>query len=264
MNLNGWYDTHCHLTDDAYRNDRYEVIQRMKEKNVVAAITLGVDLHSSEHSKNLALLHQPIYFCAGVHPHEADRCNVQELEKNFLPLWMHPKCVAIGEIGIDCYRDYSKIENQELNFLFQLECAKKIQKPIVIHNRDAQEKILRCLDQVGYTGTGVWHCFSGDVKLVEEVVARGFYVGFAGNVTYESSPLLEVALSVPLNRLLIETDAPWLAPMPFRKSRNEPSYVAYTASFLAQQFGIEETEFQNQLAKNTIQLFQLNESKEQK
>ncbi|MCX7835853.1 MAG: TatD family hydrolase [bacterium] len=250
-----WYDTHCHLTENAYQKDRYEVIQRMKAIHGVA-ITLGVDVATSEHSKSLALLHSHIYFCAGIHPHEADRCNAKNYQPQLETLWQHPKCVAVGEIGLDNFRDYSKIENQAWNFLFQLECAKAFHKPIVIHNRNASDQILKCLDQVRYSGTGVWHCFSGDKALVEEVVARGFYVSFAGNVTYESSPLLEVALSVPLDRLLIETDAPWLAPNPLRKTRNEPSYVAYTGSFLAQQFGIEETEFQKQLAKNSQQLFQ--------
>lgn len=254
--MSGWYDTHCHLTVDEFHLDRYDVLQRCKDVNVKGIITLGIDVQSSRFAQNLADLHSNVFFCAGIHPHDADRCNVRDFESQLQAMWNHPKCVAVGEIGLDNFRDYSKYENQRNNFTFQLRCAMELSKPIVIHNRNTSKEILDCLDEVNYTGTGVWHCFSGDVELAKEVIERGFYISIAGNITYENSPLQDVVKVIPLDKLLIETDAPWLAPMPKRKQRNEPSYVALTGSYIANLLQVEENIFQNQLAENTKRLFQ--------
>lgn len=256
----GWIDTHCHLTDDAYRNDRAEILARLEDYKVTACITLGIDIASSYLARNLARLHHRVFFCAGVHPHDSTRIDVTKYGDELCELLSDPKCVALGEIGLDFYRDYAPAEIQVRQFLFQLELAQSLHKPIVIHNRTAEQQIMDALDSAKFTAGGIFHCFSGDRDYARECIDRGFYISFAGNITYENSDLLDVALSVPLDRLLIETDAPWLTPQPLKKqkvTRNEPAFVAHTGSFLADRLGVSVDELQRQLFINTLRAFHL-------
>ncbi len=252
----GWIDTHCHITDEAYRADRREVITRMAELQVDRCVTLGVDIESSMLARNLAYCHPTVIrYCAGVHPHDADRQNVEERSSELERLWNDPYCIAIGEIGLDFFRDYASTPAQERNFRAQLLAAKRLNKPVVIHNRNSETRILELLDETRYDGKGIFHCFSGDEQFARDVVARGFYVSFAGNITYEKSTLVEVAKTVPLDKLLIETDAPWLTPAPNRKQRNEPANVAHTGAFLSNALGIDKTQLMLQLTANFNSLF---------
>ncbi len=254
--MSGWIDTHCHITDTIYNKDRLEVLRRLTDRQVSRCVSLGVDTASSFLARNLARCHpETVLFCAGIHPHESDKEPVESKIEELELLWNDPQCIAIGEIGLDFFRDYAEVVNQEHNFRLQLQCALKIGKPVVIHNREAADRILELLNECRFDIGGIFHCFSGDEKLARVVIDRGFYVSFAGNITYEKATLLEVAKVVPLDRWLIETDAPWLTPAPNRKQRNEPAFVAQTGEFLAKALGLSPAALQNQLADNFHQLF---------
>ena len=173
--MTAWIDTHCHLTDDAYRTDRAAVIARLAEHDVAMCVTLGVDVESSTLARNLANCHpDTIRFCAGIHPHDADHENADERLVELEEMWNHPYCVAVGEIGLDFFRDYASTPAQERNFRSQLIAAKGLNKPVVIHNRSAEDRILQMLDETKFDGKGIFHCFSGDEKFANEVVSRGF------------------------------------------------------------------------------------------
>lgn len=254
----GWIDTHCHITDTAFAADRQFVLNRSREQEVVRIVTLGIDVATSFLARNLARLHPSVYFCAGVHPHDVDREQAENRKRELLELWSDSKCVAVGEIGMDNFRDYSSPIAQERSFRWQLRMAKELDKPVVIHNRSAGQEILRLLEEENFTNGGIFHCFSEDVDYANRVISLGFYVSFAGNVTYENSPLLAVAKAIPVERILIETDSPWLVPKPFpKRDRNEPSYVAHTGLFLASALGIEPRVFQQQLFENTLTCFRM-------
>ncbi|MDK9698604.1 MAG: TatD family hydrolase [bacterium] len=256
--MSGWIDTHCHITDAAFTADRLLALNRCREQDVARVVTLGIDIATSFLARNLARLHPSVYFCAGVHPHDVDRENAEDRKQELMRLWSDPKCVAIGEIGMDNFRDYSSPIAQERSFRWQLRMATEIGKPVVIHNRSAGMEILRILEEENFTNGGIFHCFSEDAEYAGKVIALGFYVSFAGNVTYENSPLLAVAKAIPTERILIETDSPWLVPKPFpKRDRNEPSYVAHTGLFLANALGIEPAVLQQQLFENTITCFRM-------
>jgi len=236
--LHNLVDSHCHLQIEQFDADRDQVIERAREAGVCAIITLATDLATSRQVIALAEQYDMVYAAVGIHPTEAAAAGADDLVE-IARLAEHPKVVAIGESGMDLYWDTSTEAIQEQFFIRQIELAVEHDLPIVIHNRNAGAAVLRALDNVPHLPVrGVFHCFSEDTDYAREVLRRGFHVSFTGNLTYKKSTLPEVAAMVPLNRLLLETDSPFLAPVPKRGKRNEPAFVQYIAEKHAEIRGV--------------------------
>jgi len=227
-------DSHTHLYDPAYDADRDEVLSRAREAGVTALVAVGCDLETSRRAVESAAQNEMIYATVGVHPHEVRHITgttLSELEA----LAAHPKVVGYGEIGLDYYYLHSPRETQQTQFRLQIALAKKLGLPIVIHTRDAKEDTLAILkeEEAGSAG-GVMHCFTGDLETALAAIELGFYISFSGVLTFANAKALrETAGRLPLDRLMIETDCPYLAPVPHRGKRNEPAYVRQTALALA-------------------------------
>jgi TatD DNase family protein len=242
-------DTHAHL--DACADRPSALLRRARSAGVDRVITIGTGIESCRTALSLADRHKEVFAALGIDPHqaggaEADR--VAELEE----LLAHEKAVAVGETGLDYYRDHAAPDRQLRLFEAQLDLATAHAKPVVIHNRDADDDTARTLARFG--GTVVLHCFSSP-GLLPAALERGYYVSFAGNVTYpKAQDLAEAAEQVPLDRLLVETDAPYLTPQPVRKHRNQPAYVVHTARFIAERRGIAYEELEAAVEANAARL----------
>lgn len=251
-------DSHAHLIDKAFRKDEEKVIKRAREEGVRLIINLGYDLRTSLAAVNLAQDYPFIYASVGIHPHEAARVpdNYQERLKG---LSKKEKVVALGEIGLDYYRDLSPRNKQQEVFREQLRVARELAFPVIIHDREAHQDILKILqEERGGSNGGVLHCFSGDWEMAKKCMEMGFYISIAGPVTFKKSEKLqEVAKKLPLDRILVETDCPYLAPVPFRGKRNEPSYVKYTLEKIASLRGMKEEELARATYDNTRKVFRL-------
>ncbi len=252
------FDTHAHLDDEAFDAERDDMIQRAREAGVNYIVNVGYDLESSQRSIELAEKHDMIYAAVGIHPHGASEAGagyLNDLEK----LASHPKVVALGEMGLDYYRDLSPRPVQQQVFLEQLVLAKKLGLPIIIHDREAHGDVLEILrkERLGPAG-GVIHCYSGSWEMARECLAMGFYISIAGPVTFPKAPKLkDVASQVPPDRLLIETDSPYLAPEPYRGRRNEPAYVAFTAKEIAGLRGMKKEDLAKMCTENGRRLFRI-------
>jgi len=227
-------DTHLHLDDPRYEGDLKEVINRAREAGVEMMINVGTDLGGSQKSLELAGDYNFIYAAIGVHPHyvEAVDSNVlNELRR----IGKEEKVIAIGEIGLDYYRDLSPRDLQKKTFSKLLRLAKDLGLPVMIHCREAEEEILKILveERIGEVG-GVMHCFSGDIDLANRVLDLGMNISFAGQITYPNAENLRGVLKkVPVEKLLLETDAPYLAPQVQRGKRNEPAFIKYATEEIA-------------------------------
>jgi len=253
-------DTHAHLNLDDYRADRGEVIERARASGVGLIVNVGFDRATSDESVALSEEHSFIYASVGLHPHHAASLTDDLLER-YERLAAHPKVVAIGETGLDHFRDLSPREDQERAFRAQIQLAKKVGLPLIIHNRDALADVLRVVDDEGAPNAGgVMHCFPGDAAYASEVVARGFHVGVGGPVTYSPrGRLVGVATAVRQDRLVLETDAPWLPPVPHRGRRNEPAHVRLVAERVAQLRGMSPDDLVRVTTGNAIRLFRIPE-----
>jgi len=251
-------DSHAHLDFDDFDEDRESVLERAQKTGVKLIINVGFDLESSLRSIGLAEKNPFIFAAVGIHPHEAGKAPgdyVQKLEE----MAEHPKVVAIGEIGLDYFRDRSPRPVQKEVFQQQLRLAKKVNLPVVIHDRDAHDEVTQILQNEGLPEAGgVMHCFSGDVVLAKKVLELGLYISIAGPVTYAKNIALgQVASMVPSGRLLIETDAPFLPPHPLRGKRNEPAYIRYTAEKVAAMRGKTWEHIGQLCLENTRELFRI-------
>ena len=235
-------DSHCHLDNPQFDPDRDAVIDRALAAGVDRMVVIGTgegppDL---EAGIRLADRHEAIYATVGVHPHDASKATA-EIYRHLAERLKHPKVVALGEIGLDYHYDHSPRDVQREVFLEQMRIASDARKPIVIHTREAWEETLALLDEHWKpTGLGgIMHCFSGSPREAERCIALGFHLSFGGIITFpKSAEVQEAARKAPANRILIETDAPYLAPVPHRGKRNEPAFVAETARKLAQLRGV--------------------------
>ena len=251
-------DSHCHLDNPQFDPDREAVIDRALAAGVERMVVIGTgdgppDL---EAGIRLADRHQPIYATVGVHPHDASKA-VPETYARLKELLQHPKVVALGEIGLDYHYDHSPREVQREAFLEQMRIAADARKPIVIHTREAWEDTLALLEQYWKpTGLGgIMHCFSGGPDQAARCLDLGFHLSFGGIVTFpKSADIQEAARRAPADRLLIETDAPYLAPVPHRGKRNEPAFVAETARKLAQLRGVTPEEIAQTTTDNFLKL----------
>ena len=251
-------DTHAHLVDKAFHQDREEMLQRAKEAGVAGIVCIGDTLASSQESLALAQEQEGIWATAGVHPHHALQAG-EDLEARLLELLSHPLVVAVGEVGLDYHYDFAPRDVQHQVFRRQIRIARKVGKPLVIHSREANEDVVRILQEEKAEDVGgVFHCFWGDEELARTVLAMGFYVGVGGPVTFKKSEALRATLkTVPLDRLLVETDSPYLAPVPFRGKRNEPAYVVESARQLAAVKGLTPEELADVTTENARRLFRL-------
>jgi TatD DNase family protein len=227
-------DSHTHLYDPVYNADRDEVLARARDAGVTALVSIGCDLETSRRAVESADRNEMIYATIGVHPHEVRHITdttLSELEA----LAAHKKVVGYGEIGLDYYYLHSPRETQQKQFRLQIALAKKLGLPIVIHSRDAKDDTLAILkeENAGSVG-GVMHCFTGDLETALAAIELNFHISFSGVLTFANAHVLrETARRLPLDRLLIETDCPYLTPVPHRGKRNEPAYVLHTARALA-------------------------------
>ena len=251
-------DTHCHLDFKAFEHDSDEVLRRAASEGVGLIINVGSSLEGTLRSIELAEKNDFIYAAAGIHPHDADKIKQSdwELFKRYLD---RPKVCAVGEIGLDYYKNISSKDNQKKLFIRSLEEARKKALPVIIHNRDAHRDVLSILkDTMGGAIKGVMHCFSGDEVVLKECLDLEMFVSFTCNLTFKNaSRLREVARLVPMDRLLLETDAPFLAPQVFRGHRNEPAYVKYLAEEIARLKGLALDEVARITTENAKRLFGL-------
>ena len=227
-------DTHTHLDDARYEGDRDAVIARAQDAGVQTFVTIGCDLETSRAAVALAERYPFIYATVGVHPHEVKRIE-ERWYAELRQLARHPKVIAYGEIGLDYHYDHSPRETQRTRFREQVRVARDLQLPIVIHTREAQEDTITILreERAPEVG-GVFHCFSGDAWLAKDALDLGFYLSFSGVVTFQNATMLrDIVKTVPMDRILIETDCPYLAPVPHRGKRNEPAHVKLVAEKIA-------------------------------
>jgi TatD DNase family protein len=258
-------DTHCHLNFNQFDADREAVVARAVEEGVTAIINPGVDLRGSQAAVALAERYAPVYAAVGIHPTSTDELDEGAI-RALRELAGHPKVVAIGEIGLDYYwpnqpdRDWpcASPETQRVAFRRQLDLAAELGLPVIVHDREAHADVMAALeDSRGAQGAvGVLHSFSGDLALAEWAVDLGFYVGITGPVTFKKSKdMQEVARGIDFGRLLIETDAPFLSPHPYRGRRNEPAYVRFVAQAVAELRGCDLARVAQQTTQNAQTLF---------
>jgi TatD DNase family protein len=246
-------DSHAHLDFRRFDGDRELVIQRARETGLVAVVNIGTDLDSSRASIELAESYEFIYATVGVHPHSAKTVTSRVLDE-LRALARHPKVVAVGEIGLDYYRDLSPRPVQRKVFADQLALAADLGLPVVIHSRDAHDDVIAALQ--GWGGTGVLHSYSAGPARLDEVLELGFWVGISGPVTFpKAQALRRVAARVPLERLLVETDCPYLTPEPHRGRRNEPAYVRYVVEAVARAREMDPGTVAQSTADNARRLF---------
>ncbi|MBS4201470.1 TatD family hydrolase [Bacillus sp. FJAT-49732] len=233
------FDTHVHLNDDQYAEDLDEVIARAKNTGVEYMVVVGFDRKTIQKALEIISEHEFIYASVGWHPVDAIDMTEEDL------IWLeevaaHPKVVALGEMGLDYHWDKSPKEIQKEVFRKQIRLAKKINMPIIIHNRDATQDIIQILQEENAEEVGgIMHCFSGSAEVAKQCLDLNFYISLGGPVTFKNAKKpKEVAIQVPLDRLLIETDCPYLAPHPYRGKRNEPSYVRLVAEQIADLKGL--------------------------
>ncbi|MDE0681367.1 MAG: TatD family hydrolase [Candidatus Poribacteria bacterium] len=227
-------DSHAHIQLSQFNRDRDAVLARADEAGISNILVIGFDMETSLGAVALAEKHPHIYATVGMHPHDAKDLTPDVL-KTFRELAAHPKVIALGEMGLDYYRNLSPRPVQKAVFEEQLDLAEELQMPIVIHNRDAYMDILPILEARRGRIRGVLHCFTGDVELMHRSLVIGFHIGIGGIVTYKNATDVQaVVQEVPEDRLLIETDCPWLAPQFRRGKRNEPAYVCAVAEKIAE------------------------------
>lgn len=227
-------DTHAHLQMNKYDSDRNEAVARAVEAGVECIINASFDLPSSQRAVELAEEHENLYAAVGVHPHDAKLLDHKAYDA-LRELAKHPKVVAIGEMGLDYYRDLSPRSIQKLAFEKQLRLAAEVDLPVIVHNRDAHQDTIAILKQHADQLRGVMHCFSGDIAFADNCIQLGLYISFAGPITYpKSHELRNVAAHVPENSFFVETDCPYLTPQFKRGKRNEPSYVKVVAKKIAE------------------------------
>lgn len=248
-------DSHAHINFPNFDKDRDKVVERARASDIDYILNIGVDLPNSRESIRLAEKHDLIYAAVGIHPHDAVNVPSDYL-KELEAMLQHPKVVAVGEIGLDFYRNYSPRDIQRKILLDQLQLAVATNLPVIVHTRNAWSEILDIF-QGEFKGKlkGVFHCFSGDEKIARRVLEFGFNISFTGVVTFKNARALEVAKTVPIDRLLLETDCPFMAPFPYRGKRCEPAYIPIIADKIAEAKGCDEKVVAKKTSENVKRLF---------
>lgn len=250
------FDSHAHYDDDKFNDDRDEILTSMLADKVNTIINCGIDITNSKECINLSKKYERIYCALGVHPHEADSVPpnyISELEKMF----EFKKAVAVGEIGLDYHYNFSERKNQIKIFEEQILLAKKLDKPIIVHDREAHKDTLDLLKK--YAPKGVVHCFSGSLEMANEVIKIGMYIGIGGAVTFKNAKkIVDVVNSIPMERILLETDAPYMTPVPFRGQRCNSNHILNTAEKISKIKNISLNDVLNTSTRNSCDLFSIN------
>lgn len=252
------FDSHAHYDDEQFDGDRDELLQSLPSKGVCAVINCASDIKSSATSAELSEKY-PFFWCAcGVHPHEAEKelktADINEIEKRIVNFTEKKKCAAIGEIGLDYHYDFSPRELQKEIFELQLKLSKELDLPVIVHDREAHEDTMTLLKK--YRPKGVVHCFSGSVEMAREVLKLGMYIGLGGAVTFKNAKKpVAVAAATDIDRILLETDCPYMAPVPFRGTRCSSDMIAYSAQTIASVKNMDVQTLVDAATENTKRLF---------
>ena len=250
------FDTHAHMNDPAFDEDRESVFLSLKDKGVGNVMNVGCCLASSKDCIALAEKYPFVYASVGTHPDSADEVNEEVLEA-YRQMAKHPKVLAIGEIGLDYYYETIPREIQIKAFRMQMELARELNMPVIIHERNAHDDGMRVVKEFKDV-TGVFHCYSGSAEMARQLVDLGWYIGFTGVLTFKNArKAVETAQRIPLERIVLETDCPFMAPEPFRGKRNDPGYVPYMAQKLAEIRGIDLEEVIAATTQNAKKLYRI-------
>ena len=250
------FETHAHLNDPAFDEDRDSLITGLPQKGIEAVMNVGCCLESSHDCIALAEKYPFVYASVGSHPDSADEVNEAVIEK-YRQMANHPKVKAIGEIGLDYYYETIPREIQQKAFRMQMELAKELDMPVIVHERNAHDDGMRIVKE--FPGvTGVFHCYSGSAEMARQLVNMGWYIGFTGVLTFKNArKAVETAESIPLERIVLETDCPFMAPEPFRGKRNDPGYLYRMAERLAEIRGITVEEVHEITTANAKKLYRI-------
>jgi TatD DNase family protein len=252
-----WVDTHAHLHTKEFDADRDRVIRRALANGVDWIVDVGTDVRTSRMAVRIAETHGRVIAASGIHPHDAAAASEKDFSELEI-LWSHPRVRAVGEIGLDYHYAYSPPALQKEVFEKQLRIAAAKRLPAIIHVRKAMPDALAILRGIRTDGwRGVFHCYGGGAEDVPEILRMGFFLSFTGVVTFSNFSKANVVRGVPLERLLLETDAPYMAPVPWRGRRNEPSYLVHTAHALSAMLQVAEERVAEQTTRNAVQLFGL-------
>lgn len=250
------FETHAHYDDDAYNSDRDRLIKLLKEEGIAPIVNVGASLTSTENTVKLAHEYDHVYAAAGVHPSDCEDLTEDDI-KWLKGLCLDPRVVAIGEIGLDYHYDEPAKEVQKKWFVRQLRLAKEVSLPIIVHSRDAAADTLDILSRDEFKGMrGIIHCFSYSLELAREYVKMGYHIGIGGVVTFKNGrKLQEIAGSIPLENIVVETDCPYLAPEPYRGRRNSSAYLTYIIDRIASLRNTEYEEIERATYENAAALF---------
>lgn len=258
VKITGLFDSHAHLDDERFAADRETVIERARAAGMRGILNAGADMQSSGRGIELANRNDLIYAAVGIHPHDAKNAVADDYLQLECWAFAEKKVVAIGEIGLDYHYDFSPRDVQQQVFVRQLTIARKTGKPVVIHNRESHGDMLKILQTHAAGLRGVFHCYSGSIEMLEQLLNMGLYISVGGPVTFANArKLSEVVRHIPLERLLIETDCPYLTPVPFRGKRNEPLHVGYVAAKIAELLGLSIEMVAEATANNAHTLFKI-------
>ncbi len=250
------FDTHAHMNDPVFDADREEILLGLKDKGVDLMLNVGCCLDSSKDCVAMAEKYPFVYASVGSHPDSAEEVNDAVLEE-YRKLAQHPKVKAIGEIGLDYYYEDPPRDIQQRAFRMQMELARELDMPVIIHERDAHDDGMRIVKE--FKGvTGVFHCYSGSAEMARQLVNMGWYIGFTGVLTFKNArKAVETAASIPLDRIVLETDCPFMAPEPFRGKRNDPGYLYRMAEKLAELRGLSVEEVHAITTENAKRLYRI-------
>jgi TatD DNase family protein len=250
-------DSHCHLNFPQFKDNLDKVVNRAVEKGVYRMLTISTKLSEIDNLENISKSYSQVYNSVGIHPHECKNYKDLSLE-DLLKYTKNPKCVGIGETGLDFYYENSPKELQSKLFRIHIEASRKSNLPLIVHTRNADDETIEILEQEMEKGkfNGLIHCFSTSKKLAEKAIELGFYISLSGIITFnKSNELRNIVKDLPLNRLLVETDAPYLAPVPYRGKCNEPSFVLEITKFVANLLNLSLEEFSTKTTDNFYKLF---------
>ena len=251
------FDTHAHMDDRAFDMDREELLASLPEKGIRLLMNPGCSLESSRNAVALANRYDYIYAAVGAHPDAADEVDAGALEEYRKLCTENPKVKAIGEIGLDYHYEDIPREIQQKAFRMQMELARELGLPVIVHEREAHEDGMKVVEEFP-TVTGVFHCYSGSAEMAKWLVSRGWYIGFTGVLTFKNArKALEVAASIPLERIVLETDCPYMSPEPFRGKRNDPGKLCRMAERLAELRGLPLEEIHQITTENGKRLYRL-------
>ena len=248
------FDTHAHYDSGAFNVDRFDILASMPEKNVGLIVDPGCDLESSRAAIALAEKYSFVYAAVGWHPEDMDKPTDEGFDE-MIKLMHHPKCVAVGEVGLDYYWDAGHKDEQKALFIRQIELALELDKPVIVHDREAHGDSFDIVCRYPAL-RGVFHCYSGSAEMAAELLKRGWYLGFDGPITYKNArKALEVLQMCPLERMVIETDSPYLTPVPNRGKRNDSSNLKYVIDKIAEVKGVSASEIECATFENGKKLF---------